>query len=92
MGDIKFRVLTYTTPRISPKQNKGMKRCKLKCAIAKTADVNSKAAFIGMCFVNDGRKKPLNMACSKPSKVRQPQLSFVGMSMNSASALRSFFG
>lgn len=64
MGAIKLRVLTYTTPRISPRITKGMRRCKLKCAIAKTADVNNKAAAIGMYFVNDGRKNPLNMACS----------------------------
>ncbi len=64
MGAIKLCVLTYTMPRISPRIIKGMRRCKLKCAIAKTADVNSKAAPIGMYFVSDGRMNPLNMACS----------------------------
>ena len=64
MGAIKLRVLTYTRPRIRPKIIKGTRRWKLKCAIAKTADVNNKAAPIGMYFVNDGRKNPLNIACS----------------------------
>ena len=64
MGAIKLRVLTYTRPRISPRIIKGTRRWKLKCAIAKTADVSNKAAPIGMYLVNDGRKNPLNMACS----------------------------
>ncbi len=64
MQDIKLRVHTNRVPRMMPSSISGRKRCRLKCAAAKTTELRNTERPMGKYFAKDGRRKPLKMACA----------------------------